>query len=971
MAAAVLLGVVFAGTVAASASAQQPGQSAPQPLSPLVAAPLPEVSTGGIIAAGQVPFDPAKMASAGGLEAARGGGARLDTFLSSMLSEVLLPSISLADAMVAGVGGDELAAAYEDEFSGEGGVFESADEDPGVEFVSRGPEANEDEPLRSSDDPGDFRSPSLGGEHDTPEEIARSLPDDYGGEPPAADEDSFEGDPSEDLAGMGIPGRSPEPGYPAAEPEPDYELASYPLDGGSEDEDSPETQSGGEQGGDGYASAEPPEIGGDPAIRDAEEDFYIVPTDGEMLMVEDSHDEGGFGVAPETAPEAEPEAVPEIATPEIAPPGSFPGEHHADDAAGNDYPDRGHFEDGPGAGEEVEQAVENYLKGGDGETVIQHISQETTRETGKPPEDVVERDAPPARETPVEEGDPPAGEPSPAGQPYQGAPPAEEPPVGESPHDGSPADAPPREEAAPRDEVPSEDTPLEDTPSENIGSPGSGSPPERRDPPRHTDPGLRDSREPGVRPARPDADESEAPRTVPDPGAERQRGVRSDGSPDIQEDSPDHRGAGRRIPTTDDATGEADETSSQDVRRVERRSVSQENTMIRVVSDGRRSTIERVPPIGETRRLHQAEMSFAEAVRLARDRYGGRPEGEFARLADDVSHERAQSLAATAPAAPTQPREVPTRSGNPVPASSAQTSQEPPQPGVAETDSDPGLSESVGTSPAWQVRRTVVEQAAHQQTAEQAAAEQAADAELQAELAVQQQAAERAAAERAVEQARVVAERQAQQHAAYDEAQAIASNQAEARQVAARQAAYEQQLVAQQAEPASAEPAPVQQDIQEQTAHQQRLAAQQASAEQAELGAAYEHQVAAHRPAVYSQPSWQTSTVPQSISQTSPQATPQPVTQPQVETQPQPLAAPQPQPIPQPEPLVESAPAPQPAPAQPVAGQATPQPSAVEPITSQAAAQPATQTIQSGGQPVATGGTSVSQTVTSSAEGGW
>lgn len=905
--AAALLGVVCVGAIVPAALAQQVVPS-PQPL---VAAPLPEVSTGRIIAAGEIPFDPAKMVSAGGPEDAPGEGPRLEKFFSSMLSEALLPSISLADALVAGVGGDELAAAYEDEVSGTRDAAEPAVDEPGVEFASRGPEANRDEPLRSSDDAGDFLTSSLGGDPGAPEEIAQSSPEEYADGSPAAENSYPEEDPSDDLAGMGIPGRSPEQSEPGGEPS-GYELASYQIDEGPDGEDSPGTESGeyGEEG----TSPDPPDTGVEPIVDASDGVPYVVPADenpgdesphgrdsaGEEVHSEESpHDEGDFGLAPE----AEPEVVSSVAPPDGSSDGTgFPQDGFAghpqeisDEVDGEDVPGGG-IENAPGADEEVEQAVQDYLAGGHGEEVTRLVSEKTTRETEEPPQDESDQETPPDDEPPLTEG------------PRQTAPPGEE----VSPQDGVPAEGTPPEAAS----RPDGGVPLEGRdPTPRAASDS----PESREPDPESNPTLPDNGEPGDEPdanrpapASPDGDDphrpeaatpeaerpdgggprpSETPPEAPAPEAERERGVRPHGSPENRGPRPDFQGTERQDHrrSADEAAGGAAGSPSQDVRQEQRNDVSQEETMIRVASDGRYSNIERIPPGGEPRRLHRAEMPFAEAVRLARDRYGGRPEGEFARLADRVSPERAQTLAADVPTAPppaAMPTTDPARSHSP-------TSPLAPQPELPETTVYQVAPASVEPLPAWQVRQPAVDY-------------------------------QRAAGQAAPEQPLAVAEQQTQ-------------GQSEAQQPTVQPDDYGQHLVA-DAEPV-VEQAPVQRT-------------------------AYEQQAGAQPEPTHSRPSWQTSTVPQNISQTNAQTTTQPPTQAEVQPQPQPWTAGQPQPIPEPEPQTVPAMTP---PVQPAARQATPRTNTAAPTLDPAASR----TVQSAGQTANPAGQSVSRTVVSSAEGGW
>jgi hypothetical protein len=202
---AVFLAAVTTATFSVSAvdkAAAEERSAAPVPggasFEAAIVAGVPPLTLDQLSSAGEIAFAPEAMVSKEFQQR------RSETFLASITSGSMLASVPLPDAVIAGVGGDELAAAYEDELSGsDDSAIPAPETEPGVEYASRAPEENADEPLKSSEQSGDlpFHTSTLGGAAADPEEIAASSPEDYVPEQSQEEPSAYE----DDLSAMGIP----------------------------------------------------------------------------------------------------------------------------------------------------------------------------------------------------------------------------------------------------------------------------------------------------------------------------------------------------------------------------------------------------------------------------------------------------------------------------------------------------------------------------------------------------------------------------------------------------------------------------------------------------------------------------------------------------------------------------------------------------------------------------------------------
>jgi hypothetical protein len=189
-AAATLLFVATGGNAALARKPVVP------PTGPAAIANAPLLTMEGMISAGQKSFDDSLMVEPE-------SSSLVQEIFAPILKGHLLPEISLADATLAGVGGDELAYTYGEEATEES----PADEDPrpagdGAE-LAEAPHSGAGEETREG-----FVSPSLGGDEESPEEIAASDPTSYGTNGADTPEDAT----SSELGSLGIPAdqRTPE-----------------------------------------------------------------------------------------------------------------------------------------------------------------------------------------------------------------------------------------------------------------------------------------------------------------------------------------------------------------------------------------------------------------------------------------------------------------------------------------------------------------------------------------------------------------------------------------------------------------------------------------------------------------------------------------------------------------------------------------------------------------------------------------
>ena len=192
------------------AAAQEPAGSPPPETVSAALSRAPFLTTEAMIGAGRSPLSEDLLAadSGGILDVMR-------NFLDSILEGDLLPAITLKDATVAGVGGDELGYAYGQEAAAlEGGLDRPSEAGPGVELADVPNPATADGPGGtegdgSGDGSGDgvadssFASPSLGGNPGSLDDVESADPSGFGTE-----ERDFAPDDGE-LASLGLPGESP------------------------------------------------------------------------------------------------------------------------------------------------------------------------------------------------------------------------------------------------------------------------------------------------------------------------------------------------------------------------------------------------------------------------------------------------------------------------------------------------------------------------------------------------------------------------------------------------------------------------------------------------------------------------------------------------------------------------------------------------------------------------------------------
>ena len=127
--------VVLASSTYAYAGSTTPAYAQQRPAA-ASAASLAQLPTGvtmqGMIAAGEIPFSPEMLASPPGTME------RIKDFVGSILTGDLTAAITLDDATVAGVSGDELAVKYGEELEGDA---PEGDGGPGVELAEGDPDA--------------------------------------------------------------------------------------------------------------------------------------------------------------------------------------------------------------------------------------------------------------------------------------------------------------------------------------------------------------------------------------------------------------------------------------------------------------------------------------------------------------------------------------------------------------------------------------------------------------------------------------------------------------------------------------------------------------------------------------------------------------------------------------------------------------------------------------------------------------
>ncbi|MDP9440048.1 MAG: hypothetical protein M3P49_15135, partial [Actinomycetota bacterium] len=200
--------VVLASSTYAYAGSTTPAYAQQRPATAGLAQLPSSVTMQGMIAAGEIPFSAEMRASPPGTME------RIKDFVGSILTGDLTAAITLDDATVAGVSGDELAVKYGEELEGDA---PEGDGGPGVELAEGGPDAGGG--GKSDGAPGStggpdvaedpFASPSLGGD-------GSSLGTNVARSDPVADGGGVSSDPGE-LASLGIPGESP-PSHPTSQP---------------------------------------------------------------------------------------------------------------------------------------------------------------------------------------------------------------------------------------------------------------------------------------------------------------------------------------------------------------------------------------------------------------------------------------------------------------------------------------------------------------------------------------------------------------------------------------------------------------------------------------------------------------------------------------------------------------------------------------------------------------------------------
>lgn len=214
--------IISSSVVGGPALAQRTGIN-PAP-APIIAAQAPEVTMGGMMKAGSVPYDESKMVA--------DQSPALNKFLTSITSGALLPNVTLADQMVAGVGGNELGYSYGKEIadkldkqntpdaaSPDKELAQAPDEKRGSgegpgDLAGRDSDTPKDagDPPPDSGDEPDFQTPSLGGQPDEmaqrPDTPAQAPDTQTAKDTPSQPEESSSYDPSGEIAQLGIPGTS-------------------------------------------------------------------------------------------------------------------------------------------------------------------------------------------------------------------------------------------------------------------------------------------------------------------------------------------------------------------------------------------------------------------------------------------------------------------------------------------------------------------------------------------------------------------------------------------------------------------------------------------------------------------------------------------------------------------------------------------------------------------------------------------
>ena len=122
--------IISSSVVGGPALAQKPS---PAPV-PAIVAKVPVVTMGGMIEAGTVPYDETKMVA--------DQSPALKKFVTSITSGALLPNVTLADQMVAGVGGNELGYSYGKEIADKLDKENTPDGASPDEELAQGPDEN-------------------------------------------------------------------------------------------------------------------------------------------------------------------------------------------------------------------------------------------------------------------------------------------------------------------------------------------------------------------------------------------------------------------------------------------------------------------------------------------------------------------------------------------------------------------------------------------------------------------------------------------------------------------------------------------------------------------------------------------------------------------------------------------------------------------------------------------------------------